>query len=768
MRKLFKYIVVTIVFGIGIYWWFCLPTKLFDISYSSVLYDTDGGLLGARIAADEQWRFPSSDSLPQKYIEAVLCFEDKRFYNHPGVDILAVLRAIKLNLKAKRIVSGASTITMQVMRLSRMGTPRSMREKIHEAAMATRADFRYSKNELLNLYAAHAPFGGNVVGLEAAMWRYFGKPPHLMTWAEAATLAVLPNSPSLIHLGRNRKFLKDKRDKLLDDLVLENVLSEEEASLSKLEPIPNKPIALPQLAPHYLNYYCARNEHNIPSTINKQLQISVNDIVEYRHQILSENSIQNIAVIVLDVQTNDVLAYVGNTKDQSFSHENAIDMVQAERSSGSILKPLLYASAIQDGIIYPKMLLPDYPTTIAGYRPENYLRDYDGMVKADEALYRSLNIPAVKLLQKYGVDKFRSKLKKVGISTLHYSADHYGLPLIIGGAEITLWDIAHVYANMAYILSNAFEFNHDKSASGEWDYGALFETISAMQNARRPDENGEWQNFSNAQKIAWKTGTSYGFKDAWAVGVTPEYAVGVWVGNANAEGRPELVGVKAAAPILFDIFRKLPNKKEFELPFDAMKEVLICQHSGHPANSFCTNSKLEWIPKINYVAPQCPYHEQLFLDKTKIYSVHKNCISSNEIIDTTYFNLAPNAAFYYKNSHPNYSVKPTLHPDCISNSSFTNQYDTDIQIIYPSLGSKIFVPRDYDGIQQELICAAADGGKRNRLFWYLDNTFLGTTDEFHTMAIQPSKGDHQLLVINEAGNRSSTTFEILSKQVKTR
>ncbi|MCX6296493.1 MAG: transglycosylase domain-containing protein, partial [Bacteroidetes bacterium] len=416
-----KGIFTIFLFALFIWYYFCLPSPLFRSKTSTTLEDTNGNLLAAKIADDGQWRFPLTKKVPQKFIDCIIQFEDRGYYSHWGFSPSAIIRAIKQNLQDKRTVSGGSTITMQVIRLSRKGQKRTFIEKLIELILSTRLEFSYSKKEILELYSSNAPFGSNVVGIDAASWRYFGRDPSKLSWAEAATLAVLPNAPSLIYPGKNQERLLKKRDRLLDQLLSAKKIDQETCELSKKEPLPGLAHAIPQLAPHLLQR--AANEklsgQRITSTLDAHLQERVNTIIENHHRILKGNEIHNACAIVLDVNTGNVLAYVGNTNNKDNpEYEGDVDVINAPRSTGSILKPFLFASMLTDGELLSTTLIPDIPTQIAGYAPQNYNQTFDGAVPAKRALARSLNIPAVRMLQNYGIEKFNYNLKKFGMTTL--------------------------------------------------------------------------------------------------------------------------------------------------------------------------------------------------------------------------------------------------------------------------------------------------------------------------------------------------------------
>ena len=390
---------MALVLAVCFFAWFTffLPDPLFSVSYSRVLKSREGKLLAAAVSEDAQWRFPAGHYVSPKFATCLITFEDKRFLQHPGVDPIAFFRAIYSNVKEGKIISGGSTITMQVARMARGKKSRNVWQKFMECLWALRMELRYSKDEILALYAAHAPFGGNVVGVEAACWRYYGSTSDALSWGEAATLAVLPNAPSLMHPGKNTEALFQKRNQLLQKLKNEKIIDEEEYALSILEKIPEVLQRLPRHARHLLqNDFVLTTDS---STIRYDWQLRLEERVQQHHEYLRANDIQNLAAIILDVKTGEIVAYAGNILPDNRAEDAEVDAARANRSTGSILKPFLYAIAIDEGLISPTSLLPDVPTYINGFAPRNFNREFDGAVPAHQALIRSLNVPAVYLLQ---------------------------------------------------------------------------------------------------------------------------------------------------------------------------------------------------------------------------------------------------------------------------------------------------------------------------------------------------------------------------------
>ena len=768
-------------------WFFCLPRPLFEKPVSKVVEDRHGELLGARIATDGQWRFPAIDRVPPKYADCLVAFEDKRFWWHPGVDPAGVVRSLIQNMRRGKVVSGGSTLTMQVIRMARNNPSRTVLEKVVEIAMATRLELTYSKRAILALYASNAPFGGNVVGLEAASWRYYGKRPELLTWAESATLAVLPNSPALIHPGRNRNALLAKRNRLLERLRDQGKFTASECDLAASEPLPDDPLPLPQLTPHLLDRLTAtadRHTNRFLTTIDRDLQQRVTDIVLRRHAIYQGNDIHNMAAVVLDVPTGDVLAYVGNVPGAGREHSEAVDIIAAPRSTGSILKPYLYALALESGDILPRSLLRDVPTQMGEYKPENFYESYDGVVPAKRALIRSLNVPFVLLLQQYGLEKFHFNLRRLGLSTINKPPEHYGLSLILGGAEANLLDITNTYACMARELGSFYDRNghydagdfrppdllqqqrprtaNPRTATDLLSAGAIWHTFEAMREVERPNSTGEWELFRAGRPIAWKTGTSFGFRDAWAAGVTPNYAVGVWVGNADGEGRPGLVGVEMAAPALFEIFAQLPgNDGWFDAPYDDLAQAAVCRSSGFRAGQYCEPDTV-WMPKSGLKSSVCPYHQLLHLDATEQWQVSSDCAAPASMQHRPWFVLQPLEEFYFKSKNPTYRTPPPFRPDCLG--SQMAQDHSPMQLVYPKHPTRIYVPVDLNGQLSSTIFQVAHRNPDMEIFWHLDENYLGSTRTFHQLAFQPSVGKHRLAVVDKDGYRLELPFEIIGKK----
>ncbi|MDR2130013.1 MAG: penicillin-binding protein 1C, partial [Odoribacteraceae bacterium] len=766
-----------LVISLLVAWYRLLPDPLFAVPYSTVVTDRDHRVLGLTVAADGQYRFPGQAALSPKYIAALLCFEDRRFLAHPGVDPLAILRAAWLNIKNGKITSGGSTLTMQVIRLARGNPPRTFREKLFEMLLAVRLEQAFTKWEILNLYANHAPFGGNIVGLRAAALKYFNRDPDALSWAEATLLAVLPNAPALIFPGKNTALLKAKRDRLLRVLHERGYFPAEDLLLAEAEPLPGVLLQPECVAPHVLARAYLQRRGTLSSTsIDSRLQERVNAIVKRHVEALQHNYIHNAAVLVAHIPTGEVRAYVGNspgTRDDGGHH---VDVITAPRSPGSILKPALYALMQREGYLLPRAIVPDIPTRFGTYAPTNFNKEFQGVVPADIALSSSLNVPFVRMLGEYGTGHLLDNLRRLGISTLDKDADHYGLSLILGGGECSLWDIANMYAGMASLLLHyrardglpaADEFSRlhlwsdaqpDTAmtrADLPLDAASAWLTLQALQEVERPDLESGWKHFASSVSLAWKTGTSFGLRDAWAVGVNAEHVIGVWVGNANGEGRPGLTGVRVAAPILFEVASLLPPAPPLPFPAEAMARLPVCRQSGYRASSICPEVDTVWACRAGENTPACPYHVLVHLDASERFRVHSGCEPVHRIKTRPWFVLSPVQEWYYARSRASYRKMPPYRGDCGGGRGEM------MEMIYPRPGTRVFIPRDWGGVSRGVVFELVHREPATTVYWHVDTRYLGVTRRHHQMEVNLPPGPHLLHVVDAAGNSLEQYFTVV-------
>lgn len=761
-----------------------LPSPLFDQPLATTIETEKGELLGAMIANDGQWRFPFQDSVAHTFEQSLLHFEDEYFYYHFGINPISMFKALLTNLKAGHIKRGGSTLSMQVIRMARGNQSRTVFQKVIETLLAIKLEIFYSKKEILQLYMGHAPFGGNVVGLNAASWRYFGRPPSNLSWGEASALAVLPNSPSLVFPGKNEERFKKKRDFLLHKLYQKKVIDSMTYSLSVDEELPGQPVDLPDLAPRLLTRAVHEGhggKRNV-TTIDYYLQQNVQRLTKQHMSTLEANYIHNGAVLVIDLMSGDTKAYVGNVDTESI-HGDDVDIITSQRSTGSLLKPFLYAAAIDEGLILPKQLIGDYPVFYEGFVPKNFDLKHRGAVHIDDALTRSLNLPFVLLLKRYGYEKFHQKLRRIGMNSLDPSADRYGLSLILGGAESSLWEISGMYTNLFRVYRKSFDQNisnlyetdsyrplqlwqedrempKDETDNREYSIAAIWSMLEAMKGLNRPAEMAGWQRFGSATDIAWKTGTSFGFRDAWSIGMNGRYLVGVWAGNADGEGRPGLVGGVAAAPLMFSVFELLESEPFGSIPTHETTLFAVCKKSGMKANPYCTEIDTVSLPVSCTQGMTCPYHRLVHLDETEKYQVNSSCYPVKDIKHKSWFVLPAVQSWYYRSYHQDYKSLPLFREDCNTRDDMHS-----IAMIYPKQRAKVYIPRELDGSLGRTIFEAAHTRSDAIIHWHMDGEYLGSTKELHQMAITTSQGKHHLMLMDQTGIQRDLDFEVISDHV---
>jgi penicillin-binding protein 1C len=549
----------------------------------------------------------------------------------------------------------------------------------------------------------------------------------------------------MLHLSKNRQALLEKRNRLLKRLFNKKIIDEMTYDLALSEDLPGEPISLPQIAPHWVaRYYQTHRGQQICSTIDKSLQVRIEDLLEQWHIEFMQQDIRNLAALVIDVRTNEILAYCGNVRFNETNSGNQVDIIRAERSTGSILKPFLYYVALQEGEILPRTLLPDIPIDINGFTPQNFSRRYEGAVPASEAVARSLNVPLVNLLRKYGVPKLYDFLKRHHIASLHRPASHYGLSLILGGAEAQLGQVTYAYAHFARALLG---LENDINPAAAWQ---VFEVLKEINRPEEIDRSA----IPAGQTIAWKTGTSYGFRDAWAVGITPKYAVGVWVGNSSGEGKPHLIGARTAGPVLFGIFDRLSSSLWFEQPSGVFVEAEVCRQSGHLKGRFCEETDTTLSCPKGLQTDVCPYHVRVNLTSDERFRVYENCAGMETTLPVNWFVLPPAWAWYYRQHHPEYKALPPFRSGC-------GEDDANImQFIYPQGNINVRLPKQLDGSPGKITFELAHNHSDATVFWHIDNEYVAATTHFHTLSVTLSTGFHSVTVVDNEGNTQSCRIEV--------
>ena len=761
-QKIFGFVFLIIFLG---YFIIPLSQPLFKNDYSTVILDRNNQILRVFMNKAEQWHFPPDAELdiPPKLKLAVLEYEDKYFYDHPGINPVAIIRALYQNITSGEVVSGASTLTMQVTRLMNP-KERTYLNKILEIFQALKIEVRYSKEEILKLYLDHAPYGGNIVGYQAAAMRYFNVIPTKLTWGQAAMLAVLPNAPGLISPVSNPKILIDKRNTLLKHMMQEGYIDQPTFELACREEIPDRSIPLGFSAPHLARYLKINsgNAAIFKTTVDKKLQDAIENIVSIQGNYLESQGIKNISALVVETQTGKVAAYIGSDDFFDTEAKGQVDGVVAPRSSGSILKPFLYALSMDEGYILPQTLIKDVPTYYGAFSPANADLNYRGIVPARQALIQSLNVPAVRLLYEYGYEPFYYFLKEAGVSTLFRHYEDYGLSLILGGAETKLWEMAALYRSLANY--GKFEPIHllvDENTNPKFKKnlispGACYLTLNVLNDLHRPGSEAYWQQYQNQWPLAWKTGTSYGQRDGWAIGVNPQWTIAVWVGNFEGQGNANLSGSGCAGPILFEIFNYLPKdpaQSWFVKPQDDLDKIELCTDTGFLAGDNCPHKIIVDAPAHMKPLKICPYHRQIFVNHAEDKQVCSLCwqnIDYHSIIKLIY---PPDVSQYLRK---NGQIVESLPPHLDSCPALAQ--GNPLQIIYPQEQTALWIPRDFDGKLQKVNLKAAHQQKDCQVYWYLDDNYKGCSKEIHEMALLLKKGWHELQVVDEAGNRAHVKF----------
>ena len=712
------------------------PKKLVEeINYSKVVLDRKGEILSVFLNSEEEFHIKYDGEVPETLKTAVINYEDKKFYSHSGVDYPRILKSFFNNMTGRKKM-GASTISMQVVKLLEP-KKRTYFNKLVEVVKAYKLESEFSKEEILKIYLNNVPYGSNIVGYSGAIKMYFNKQVKDLSYAEATLLAVLPNSPGILNLKKNNDKLETKRNRLLKTLLDRKLIDERQYKFSLLEKFPNKIYYYEKKAPQFSIFLKNKYpEKIIKSTLDYNLQKKLEKIVHDYSNAMKDVGINNAAVLVVNNKTKEVLAYVASQDFYDKRNNGEIDGLQAKRSPASLLKPFLFALSIDDGLIVPDSIYPDVPIYFGNFYPKNSSNTFTGMVKIDEALIKSLNIPFVKLLSDYGVDRFYYFLE----NNDNYPEDRfdkYGLSLILGTREMRPVDIAKLYmglANYGKVSNLKYTLTEDKPKEyQQFSRGASYLTLETLSRVVRP---GNEKLYSEQRPISWKTGTSYGMKDAWSVGVSPDYTVLVWLGNFNQKSIFSLSGVETAGNLLFKVFNIVDiNSKTFEKPTDDLKEIEIDEKTGY-RKFYDVESKKVFYPKDAKLLRISPYYKKIFVDENdmEIDSRSPNFDKRKEKIVIEY-------------------------PIEVSNYFFLNgvRENKNVKIAYPVQNLNIFVPKDFDGYKK--VAMKLYNPNNEYVYWYLDEDYVGYSNEKEKF-FELDIGKHKLTIITENGAREEVKFNI--------
>ncbi|HEV7382901.1 MAG TPA: penicillin-binding protein 1C [Dyadobacter sp.] len=732
-----------------------------NVQYSTQITDKDGVVLSAFLSKDDKWRmYADEKEITPQLIKTLIHKEDQYFFYHPGVNPLAMARAAIRNLSSGRRTSGASTITMQVTRLLHP-RPRTYLNKVVEIFRALQLELHFSKSEILQFYFNLVPYGGNIEGIKAASLLYFGKPPQLLSLAEITTLTIVPNRPSSLRPGvqnnalleaRNSWLLRFREDQLFDDQVIQDAIA---------EPVYITRKSVPRLAPH-LSVRLRQDNPDQPvirTNLKLQQQRQTEEQVRNYMNRLRGQNIHNAAVLIVNNETMAVEAYVGSADFENPYDGGQVDGIRAVRSPGSTLKPLLYASAFDQGLIIPKTVLNDVPGNFSGYEPENFDRHFNGPVTTEFALANSLNIPAVRILKEMGTSSLISQLKKSGFQTVKRQEKDLGLSIILGGCGVTLEEVTRLFASFA----NEGNFQPLRYLKTQKKTGkamhlvsedAAFLVTDILAQITRPDLPANFDNTYHLPKIAWKTGTSYGKRDAWSIGYNRRYTVGVWVGNFSGEGVPELSGANTATPLLFSIFNSLDYnspKGWYHAPANVQLRK-VCADSGDIPSDFCDHQiTASYIMGVSAYR-KCMHMRYVFTDGKICYCTY--CLPATGFEKKVYANLAPELIAYFEQQKIPYPKLPPHNPLC--ERVF---HDGAPIIVSPNEGSEYFVRKD-EPQQIQLACQAANDVEA--VFWYINDKLLKKANPNEAVFMSPPLGKVKISCSDDKGRNSDLWIKVSS------
>ncbi len=757
------YLRVGIIFAIflALHLSFPLPK---ENNYSQIVTSDKGIVLSAFLSADDKWRMKTElNEITPELQKAFIAKEDKYFYYHFGINPIAILRAGFNNLVKGKKTSGASTITMQVARLL-APKERTYTNKIIEIFRALQLEFTYSKVEILQLYLNLVPYGSNIEGVKAASVLYFSRLPNQLSLAQITTLTIIPNRPTSLAIGKHNERIEKERNRWLKIFETENVFPKTVIADALVEPLNAKRQKTPKTAIHFAHWLHKQypTKPIIQTYIRADMQAKTEEIARTYMRSIQHFGINNTAILIVENNTRNVVAYLGSQNFDDAKHAGQVDGVRAYRSPGSALKPLVYGLAFEKGLITPKSMLIDVPKDFNGYMPENYNRKFNGYVAAEKALAASLNLPAVELLNLLTVDTLVLRLQQADFEWISKRNKNLGLSLALGGCGVSVAEMAGLYASFAnggryqtlnYIAPLPPEGGVETPPSGGRGAAILSPAANYMlteilTKVERPAElPNSYENNPYLPKIAWKTGTSYGRRDAWSIGFNKKYTIAVWVGNFSGEGRPELTGATIATPLLFKLFNNLDYNggyQWFDMPTN-LDFRLVCQHSGKVPNEFCEQlSSDAYIPSISS-AVKCEHLKQVYVSANEKLSFCTKCLPENHYKHKLYPNYPPEMLMYYDQNQITYSKIPPHNPECTQ--------------IFDGQEPKIISPandREYltDDESVELLLQAQAANDVKKLYWYVNDKFYKEAVPSSRTFFKPERGRIKISCSDDKGRNS--------------
>ncbi|MBN9386078.1 MAG: penicillin-binding protein 1C [Chitinophagaceae bacterium] len=771
MKKLFfntrlrRRLVRTLAGAAAVFLLFLLLNRIFPlpdkIEYSIIIEDNQGEVVNAFLTRDQQWRMKTElGEISPLLRKTIVEKEDKYFYYHPGVNLLAMSRAFFMNILHMRRTSGASTITMQVAR-SLEPKRRTYWNKVREMFRALQLEWKYSKDEILQLYLNKVPYGGNIEGVKSAAILYFKKNPDHLSLAEITALSIIPNRPSSLVIGKNNDKIIEERNKWLKRWAQEKVFTEKEIADALDEPLTATRGIVPHFIPHLAWKLKKQGGSEVfHTTIELNTQRKIEKLVKDYSRILSFQHIRNAAVIVLDNQTHRVISYVGSADFKDTTDGGQVNGAAAIRQPGSTLKPLLYGLCIDEGLLTPKMMITDVAVNYEGYAPENYDRKFNGYVTMEYALEHSLNIPAVKSLKALGIDKLIQKLGFCDFQQIKKDQKKLGLSMILGGCGATLEEMTGLYSIFSnegkyvppvYLIDTNLKSPSRKSILSPEATFMINETLSKVN---RPDFPLNWESTTHLPKIAWKTGTSYGRRDAWSIGYNRRFTVGIWAGNFSGAGVPELSGANTATPLLFQVFNTIDYDDDlpwFSKP-DGCEVHTVCSETGLPPTDHCTNLVTDYFIPLISPSRKCDNMQEVFVSADEKISYCRNCLPENGYKKKLYKLISPEMKEYFDLNRIAYQAIPPHNPTC--EKVFQNGAPL---VISPSNGSEYLINRK-DPEPLQLRCRVSnDVGK---VYWYINNKFYKSGEANSKQFFVPEEGPVKISCTDDKGRNRNIWIRV--------
>ncbi len=725
---------------------FPLPYKQ---EFSKEIHAKDGTLLTAYLTSDDKWRLRTElDEVSFELIKAVLEKEDSWFYWHPGINPISIFRALYRNITTGEIQVGASTITMQVARMLEPKR-RTYLNKFAEIFRAIQLEIKYSKKEILEMYLSLLPFGGNIEGVKSASYIYFNRPPNRLSLAQSIMLTVIPNDPNTLRLDRINDNIISKRNFWIKKFKQTNTFSSTDLSDALNEPVESNRYAIPVIAPHFSQYIKDNFNGDI---LNTALDLSVQHTAE---NILLRNvrkvfykGITNGAVLVIDNKSSSVVAYCGSADFYDEGSFGQVNGITAIRSPGSTLKAALYAHAFDEGILTPQTKLADIPSDFHGYQPENYDLKFYGNVSTEFALVNSLNIPAVKLLEQSGLNDFINFLEGCGFNQIQKQQNKLGLSMILGGCGTNLQELTRLFSAFARegkLYPLQFILN-DEDQKGEQIFSdASSYLIANILSGSNRSDIANLSNYSKLPKFAWKTGTSYGKRDAWAIGFNPNYTIGVWMGNFNGVGSPNLSGAEAAVPLLFDLFNAIDynsDTKWFEMP-DDLTTRKVCRESGLIPTKFCSNTITDFCIKDKTNNEVCNIHKPIYVNLDETIQYCTDCLPSSNYKKVAYTVYDPELSVWLSQNKYDYRKPPQHNPNCTS--KFT---EGGPRILSPSENYEYYLEKNS---KQEILLLAASDSRVKTHYWYVNEKFFKKTKPGERIFFIPESNKLKITCLDDKG-----------------